>query len=149
MKIRFLFLLTLLLLVATFVSCNLSGEGETTPATEEHMHVTPTFRSMKEYHEYIDQKYVDRAVSHKPTREDAIKVTEGMLSADVFEILGKPHGYGDYASCPSMKWYLADNGVCYMTFRIPDDYCKGCWPDKFDLAWEFGAVASIEISDPQ
>ena len=149
MKAKLLFLFIFLLLLVTLVSCDTSDAGETTPATEVHVHVTPTFRSMREYHEYIDQKYVDRAVSHKPTREDAIKVTEGMLSADVFEILGKPHGYGDFASCPSMKWYLADNGVCYMTFSIPDDYCKGCWPDEFDLAWEYGAVGSIEIYDPQ
>ena len=151
MKIRFLFLLISLLLLVALVSCDTSDVGETTPIAETTTVaetsgcVTSPFGSREEYIEYVNSQ-LDLDVSHKPTREDAMKVTEGMPIAEVLDILGKPHVYGLNSMVPSLLWYLEDGGEIFMCFVVPAD----CWDARFELCWEYGIVAMPPgISDPK
>ena len=145
MKAKLLFLFIFLLLLVTLVSCDTSDAGETTPATEVHVHVTPTFRSMREYHEYIDQKYVDRAVSHKPTREDAMKVTEGMTVAEVIALIGKPH-YESGSGLYYLEWYLADGDYFFAWIAWPGAPTPN--PPHALAYLQYGVVGAAGIESP-
>ena len=150
MKTKFWFLLILLLLLVALVSCDPSDAGETTPVAETTTVaetsgcVTSPFGSLEEYIEYVESQ-LDRDVSHKPTREDAMKVTEGMPIAEVLELLGKPHVSGLNSMVPSLLWYLEDGGEIFMCFMVPAD----CWDARFELYWEYGIAMTPGISDPK
>ena len=145
MKTKFWFLLILLLFALTFVSCDASGVGETTlvaetttgaqPTTDGHVHEKKIFNSAKEWQEFRNS-HMDLAVSHKPTREDVMKITDGMPIAEVFEILGKPHIMGATSSMPTVLWHLDDGSACEVWFEVPEE----CLHEQFDQFWECGYV---------
>ena len=148
MKTKFWFLLILLLLLITFVSCDASGVGETTPVAETTTVATAPlfssiedFGSMEEYSDYIDQTYFDYDITHKPTREDAMKVTEGMKVAEVIALMGKAHdvwGSGE----TYLVWYLEDGDVCSMPLLWPDDApCGG--PPHFLAELEYSYIGFV------
>ena len=148
MKTKFWFLLILLLLLITFVSCDASGVGETTPVAETTTVTTAPlfssfedFGSMKEYSDYIDQTYFDYDITHKPTREDAMKVTEGMKVAEVIALMGKAHDVWGSGQT-YLVWYLEDGDVCSMPLFWPDDApCAG--PPHYLAVLEYGYIGFV------
>ena len=148
MKTKFWFLLILLLLLVALVSCDPSDAGETTPVAETTTVTTAPlfssiedFGSMKEYSDYIDQTYFDYDITHKPTREDAMKVTAGMKVAEVIALMGKAHeAWGSGQT--DLVWYLEDGDVCSMPLFWPDDApCAG--PPHYLAELEYSYIGFV------
>ena len=152
MKINFLFLLISLLLLVALVSCDPSDGEETTPAAgtttgaqPATTTVHPDLQDMPEYWKKY-HAYFDRDVTHKPTREDAMKVTEGMTPAEVIALIGKPH-YESGSGLYYLEWYLADGDCFFARIAWPDDAPTPNPPDA--LAYlQYGVVGAVGIESP-
>ena len=151
MKTKFWFLLILLLLLVALVSCDPSDAGETTPVAETTTGaqpatttIHPDLQDMQEYWKKY-HAYFDRDVTHKPTREDAMKVTEGMTIAEVIALIGKPHyewGSGLY----HLDWYLADGDCCIVWVAWPGTPTPN--PPHALAYLQYGVVGAVGIESP-
>lgn len=73
----------------------------------------------------IADLYFDYAQDHKPTEEEIHMVTDAMPSADVIELLGKPHDGGPTSGLTSLAWQTDEGNWYYIVFisagNAPDD----------------------------
>lgn len=60
--------------------------------------------------------YFDYAQDHKPTEAEIHMVTDAMPSADVIELLGKPHAGGPTSGLTSLAWQTDEGNWYYIVF---------------------------------
>ncbi len=92
----------------------------------------------------METDFFDLNMSHKPTRNDILKVHKNMSFCSIIDIIGKPHGYADYVSHGMAYKWITVEGDVYTIMFLPNDTV----PNTATMSLSEYNQYTVAVSDP-